>query len=585
MLQLARPAIRGKRPNGQVTAWLMRPQPLRLLLSLSLAVGIAHALSMFPPGVILGTGAFWKFPHGVVHDSFADMANCLAGYLYFIHGSWALPLLQAPLLGSPAGTNIAFVDAAPLIALIGKLVFTLSGTSVNLLGLFAFACYVLPGFAMTLLLAEAGERRLVPILAGSVFADTAPYLLYRWGHLALCAQFLIIFALALYLRSLHRPDRRGNEVLWLALLAAAILIHPYLFVMVAPAWVAQLAQNRLDGNLSIAETAGRAMAVTGIVIAIMLLTGQLGGHLVGAGGRGYGAYTLDLLSPIMPQFSGVIPPLVQSRIGDFYQYEGFAYLGLGVLVLLLATLPTQYALLKRRARSHAVLLAVLAGFLLFAISNVIDLGWFSVEIPLPDRILTYASVFRASGRFFWPIGYALTALAVLGTLRRFKPMPAMLLLAAMAVLQLVDIAPLRAMVAGSMQGPAPAALDRAVLAQEAAPAQAILAYPSYACVDDNALKQISMEIILAGARANLPINSVYNTRPDTDCAAEAAAARLPLVAGTLYVYPAGFAPATTQFDGVTPAQACRRDGRMLYCRLPDSGGIADAGTAKTAASP
>jgi hypothetical protein len=99
------------------------------------------------------------------------------------------------------------------------------------------------------------------------------------------------------------------------------------------------------------------------------------------------------------------------------------------------------------------------------------------------------------------------------------------------------------------------------------------------------LKQISMEIILAGARANLPINSVYNTRPDTDCAAEAEAANLPLVAGTLYIYPAGFAPTAAQFDGTTPAQACRRDGRMLYCRLPNSGGKADAGTAKTTASP
>lgn len=150
-----------------------------------------------------------------------------------------------PLLGAPGGTNIALIDAIPLVALLGKIWFSLSGQSLNFLGFFALACFTLPGPAMPILLAEAGERNLAALIAGSVLAVASPYLLFRWGHLALCAQFLLPLALALYLRELREPGWR-IAMAWFALLAAAILIHPYLYAMVAPIWAAALLQACLE---------------------------------------------------------------------------------------------------------------------------------------------------------------------------------------------------------------------------------------------------------------------------------------------------------------------------------------------------
>ncbi|HUE19799.1 MAG TPA: hypothetical protein VMQ63_08495 [Stellaceae bacterium] len=77
---------------------------------------------------------------------------------------------------------------------------------------------------MPILLAEAGERNLAALIAGSVLAVASPYLLFRWGHLVLCAQFLLPLALALYLRELREPGWR-IAMAWFALLAAAILIQ------------------------------------------------------------------------------------------------------------------------------------------------------------------------------------------------------------------------------------------------------------------------------------------------------------------------------------------------------------------------
>jgi hypothetical protein len=96
--------------------------------------------------VISGGGVFWDFPRGTMIFAHADMANTLAGYLYFVQGGpWGWPLLQVALLDAPGGTNIALVDVIPLVALLGKIWFSLSGQRLNFLGFFALACFALPG--------------------------------------------------------------------------------------------------------------------------------------------------------------------------------------------------------------------------------------------------------------------------------------------------------------------------------------------------------------------------------------------------------------------------------------------------------
>src|SRR5665213_1761213 len=354
---------------------LMRQRPLGALLPWSLAVGLAHALLMFPLGLIAGTSAWWDFPHGIITLSHADIGTSLAGYLYFLHAPWGMPLLHVTALGAPVGSNIAFVDAVPFVALLGKIAFTLTGHAVNLLGLWVLACYSLSAPAMALLLWEAGERRLLLLLATGILAP---------------------------------------------------------------------------GNAS-------------------------------AGASGYGRWSLDPFSPFVPQLSGIVPWMADRRIGDTYQYEGFAYLGIGVLLLLVASLRTGIALIRARWRVHAVMLIVLSGFVLFAISNVIDVGFASLTIPVPWRILYYLGAFRASGRFFWPVGYALMALAVFATARAWKPGAAASLLVVAISLQLVDVAPLRARVWASSLAPTLPQLDRRDLAARVAQASAVIVYPSYAC--------------------------------------------------------------------------------------------------------
>src|SRR5208282_5141661 len=336
---------------------------------------------------------------------------------------WGWPLLHVPNLGFPAGANIFWIDAVPIVALIAKLLAGIVHGPLNLLGFYLFACLVMPGIAMTWITWLAGHRHLLATITASAIADAAPTLLYRWGHTALMAQFLIVSALGLYLLSLYRPSKRRVSAAWLGLLAVTLLTAAYLFAMIGACWMAALLQRRLNGVASTAYLAMEALAAVSLVLVLMLLTGILtlgagAANLHDLGNYGFGGFSTNLGSLFVPQMSGVVPGLAQYRIGRGMQYEGFGYVGTGTLLLLVASLPRGVGWLWAAPRRHAALMAVLAGSLLFALSNHIYLGnHLLFSAPLPDPVLRLFNLFRSSGRFVWLPGYAIMAGSIVLALR------------------------------------------------------------------------------------------------------------------------------------------------------------------------
>ncbi len=111
-----------------------------------------------------------------------------------------------------------------------------------------------------------------------------------------------------------------------------------------------------------------------------------------------GGYTWSNLLPIQPQIPG--------------NYDGFNYLGLGILLLLLSvgSVNVYIYVIKRRKLSQQnfyYLLAML--FLLcFAITNVITFqDKILLTIPIPERVVKLCGIFRASSRMFYPIFYTI----------------------------------------------------------------------------------------------------------------------------------------------------------------------------------
>jgi len=153
---------------------------------------------------------------------------------------------------------------------------------------------------------------------------------------------------------------------------------------------------------------------------------------------GFGLYRMNLLSPFDPAgWSFVLPDLPKAS-GD---YEGFNYAGLGVLSLvplaLIAWLRNRQPL-KDELRIRPWLLLALIGLWLFALSNQIGVGAHTFSYPLPKIASNLANIFRASGRMFWPVLYALILMVMFLLVRGYRPRIVVAVLALALTIQIVD---------------------------------------------------------------------------------------------------------------------------------------------------
>src|ERR1700757_209004 len=133
MLAQPRPEmITEKRPTSRVETLVhqlgrvvLMELPAWELLVLAATAGSISAASLFDWSFVTGRHAFWQFPRGTIGGGGADMAQVLVGYLYYVQSPWHLPLFYVSAVGTPAGTDVIFMDVVPVVAIIGKLIHSL----------------------------------------------------------------------------------------------------------------------------------------------------------------------------------------------------------------------------------------------------------------------------------------------------------------------------------------------------------------------------------------------------------------------------------------------------------------------------
>ena len=165
--------------------------------------------------------------------------------------------------------------------------------------------------------------------------------------------------------------------------------------------------------------------------------------VTGAAVNDYGFYRMNLNSVIDPSLhdSPDWSHVLRGRPEAAGDYEGFNFLGLGVILALIFTMPV---LLERWRdvmiviRKRPIVLIALVGFTAFALSNNIGIGLWNVHLPLPKFILTTASVFQSSGRMFWPVFYAIILAITFIIIRGYGTRVACSLLACALVVQATD---------------------------------------------------------------------------------------------------------------------------------------------------
>lgn len=376
----------------------------------------------------------------------ADWAQHYSGWVMFRHSAWHWPPGSMPELWYPIGTSIVYTDSLPLLALLLKPFSGWLSEPFQYIGLWlAVNCILQGGFAA--LLVAKFERRASVVLAGAALFVFAPVFIDRIGHDTLTTQWLLLAAMGLYFRAPGRAGPLREAWPWWLLTGVAALVHPYLTVMtlaIHAAWIWKRVHIDRDWRVK------RGFAIVAASTSIAVIAWWLAGALIltvhdTSGGLRYGSYSLNLLAFVNPMgFSRMLPTL--PRLPG--QYEGFAYLGAGMIALgIVATI----ALVRRRpatatVRDWSPLMIVAAILLVFAASTVLAIGgWTLLDAPIKNPLL---GAFRSSGRFVWVAYYAIVLTAIVAIVRRFRPTTAMVLLTAALALQIFDFSRAHARYAG-----------------------------------------------------------------------------------------------------------------------------------------
>ena len=422
------------------------------------AAPVVLFLIFFDPHVLDPTRIGWTME--------ADWGQHVLGWNAWRHMPWSSGNHEN-LLYAPYGLNIIYTDSNPLFAFIFKPFRAWLPQNFQYIGMWFLFC-VCMHFIFAYKLVKPHAPGKWATLGGAIALSALPCLYYRERHDTLMAQWLILWALHLFINVEAGPPRPAPEgarpwrILlqrianifdaktrgYMALLGVTGLIHPYLLFMVAAIWSGDVLRGLWAGvsvrNLHL--TAKALVRVFVVLICPIVTLGISGCYAAGqspnAGGWAYYSMALDaLINPVRPEFSQIIKAV---PLDGGQSFEGYQYLGFGLLMLLVAA-AIIYAVTPeaRRAKAFFGKLKFLAlpflALFLTAITNRVQLyGHTLFFFQMPDQMKNTLAILRASGRFFWPMSYCMV-LAALVVLYKSRPRIMAAVLPLVLLLQAYDL--------------------------------------------------------------------------------------------------------------------------------------------------
>lgn len=307
-----------------------------------------------------------------------DPAANYFGWAFYRQDPWAFPLTRVQSLGEGFASSIVFTDSIPWIAVLLKPFRALLSVPFQYFGAWLCLAFTLQGAVGFVLARRMGADRVAAALIAGLLLLSPPMLNRLTGHYALTAHWVVLVGLGLCL--FGRTERRF--LWWIPFLALLVLTQFYLAVMAFALWSADVARAWLDRASHDRRRLGACVVAT---LAVLLMTLWAGGFFLvekaGTGSEMVGFYRLNALSLVNPEgYASRVLPKIPDGFGD---YEGFAYLGLGMLGATLLAL----VLAGRSEPQPARIVALLPlGFVLFVLTVFAVSMW-----PAIGRQVIYAA--------------------------------------------------------------------------------------------------------------------------------------------------------------------------------------------------
>ena len=351
-----------------------------------------------------------------------DLSQHYVGWKLYRASGWHFPIGLCDNSFYPYMASVIYTDSIPLVCLFFKILSPILPKTFQFFGIYGLFCFMMQGGTAKLILRRVLPGELLSNLACIPFIFCAPLWQRMYFHTALASHYLILMAILLYL---YR-DRIGNSYkrmcLWAGLGILCVTIHFTIYGMVSVMLVGFALWEALDAakdkdHVSMLKPAAVFLSYILTYLAstvfVFLLFGGFYGN-VSSDAEGLGDFSANLNSLFNPiDYSRIIR---EFPLGGG-QYEGLSYVGITALIL---TIPAAAYIIRNikkiwQAHKSLIISVIFTSIVLWviALSPKVTFGQHVLyEIPLPKSIYNAWSMFRASGRFLWPVMYVYILVAV-----------------------------------------------------------------------------------------------------------------------------------------------------------------------------
>lgn len=366
----------------------------------------------------------------VLYDDFIfidgrDIPQHYLGWVFFRMADWTHNVGMFNTLTYPNFISLIYTDSIPIIECFFKLISPVLPSTFQYFGVWGMLCFALQGGISALVLEYYTEDKTGQYIGIIIMLLSTPILTKLFYHHALGSQFIILLGIWYWLYSFDTKNKgrvKRDIICWAAIGVLTAGIHIYFLPMLGMIVLGQAVNIWLEDHEMWKHSLAIVFSyIAGAALLIALLGGFTNDFQMD---NNYVEEAINLLYRCGANLDAFVNSWGVSLIGNAYitakdgQGEGLAYLGAGIILLLLFGIGSViYERIRSGEAGQGQIIekernVFYAQVLIFVLSIIVAIGpvvsWHDkvlFEIPYPKILIRMWSVFRCEGRFIWVAYY------------------------------------------------------------------------------------------------------------------------------------------------------------------------------------
>lgn len=369
--------------------------------------------------ILIPTNTDWLYSYYTIKDDFfygMDITQHQIGWEGYRRADWQFPLGCFNTLSYPFKASIIYCDSIPLLAVIFKLFRFILPEKFQYFGIYGFFSMAMLGIMSCRILKDYINNKYALVMSSLLFSMSPIFLWRLFIHTALDSHWILLLALEPLI--VNKEYTKKKIILHYSLVSfLCASIHIYLLLYCGMILVAYCIKDWVISK----KISFSFVLISIYIVCAAFIIWILGGfiNVVSVYKEGLRVYSMNLNSFFDSYgFSQFLPELKRYLYKNSErQFEGFAYLGAGVLILVIIGIIV--LIYKRKVikipKQYLISLSFLVCiFFIVALSPTITLNdKVLLDISLPEFIEHLWGTFRATGRAAWVLVYTIMLTSII----------------------------------------------------------------------------------------------------------------------------------------------------------------------------